>query len=550
MRLGIGSCIAIVAFLLGGGSAAPAPPPNTITAPVVHGITGTAAVIEFDTVTPSRVRLLYDRTAGAPDSLSTMVPLSTEYRTRHQVALRDLLPGQPYAFRVDAVDRRGQVVVRSGNFQTLDPDPAAPLDYTLLAVGPRHVTQGHTLYVAVLPYLLAGRWQPAFLDTSGLPPGSSLEFPFETLPSRRTRPVLYGGRGAGVVAALTAGPNTPIRKYSLTFSLKLEGLTRQVVHEVVVEALPRALPRAPAEDIPLCRGCLRAWERAMLEGGRKWCGWNGGGRGFDYDEALVWHNVASFTGDPKWFDCVAQAHAIYRDAYVLRTGGGVAAYYVYPWGLYHDYQRTGNEPSRQAALLLAQRSAYAHLYYGVSDGGSREVAYILGALQVAARLGAGDPVRLERALDYALGHIDQWFVSKTAGFVKPFMVGLTLKALIDLYEDRPDPRIPVAVQAAADGLFECCWMPRDRSFVYSTSHPPEGDVKRYRALSLLIAPAYAWLWAITGNRIYADRGDAIFSGALDGTLPDLLWAQKAYNQSFYASPNYIRWRQRPHSTAQ
>src|SRR5690606_536491 len=149
--------------------------------------------------------------------------------------------------------------------------------------------------------------------------------------------------------------------------------------------------------------------------------------------------------------------------YVLENEGRIPAYRVFAEGLYQDFLRTGDEDSKRAVLLLASNSAYARWGGGVAPIRSRETAYILDAYRFAKHLGAPHPNEV-RALALALGHIDQWFNlrARYAGgsyYVQPFMVGLTMEALIHYYEENPDPRIPPAVKMALDGMWEY-WVDR------------------------------------------------------------------------------------------
>src|SRR5207302_4670067 len=131
----------------------------------------------------------------------------------------------------------------------------------------------------------------------------------------------------------------------------------------------------------------------------------------------------------------------------------VPGYYNFTQGLTMDYLRTGDATSKDAVILLSQNAAFAPdgtpLEWTKDAKFSREVAYTIMAYLNAEKVGAPRRSRLEQLVDQALHHIDQWFVSKSASYVQPFMVGLTAEALI-MYDDiRPDPRIPPAIKIAA-----------------------------------------------------------------------------------------------------
>ena len=56
-------------------------------------------------------------------------------------------------------------------------------------------------------------------------------------------------------------------------------------------------------------------------------------------------------------------------------------------------------------------------------------------------------------LHLALGHMDQWFVSRTAGYMQPFMVALTSETLIMYHHKTGDTRVLHTVRRAADYLW-------------------------------------------------------------------------------------------------
>ena len=50
---------------------------------------------------------------------------------------------------------------------------------------------------------------------------------------------------------------------------------------------------------------------------------------------------------------------MYRDGYVLPNNGKVSGYWMFPHGMFMNYQRTGEARSKQAVLALAHQAAYA-----------------------------------------------------------------------------------------------------------------------------------------------------------------------------------------------
>ena len=118
------------------------------------------------------------------------------------------------------------------------------------------------------------------------------------------------------------------------------------------------------------------------------------------------------------------------------------------------------------------------------------------------------------------------------------MVGLMAEALIQYYEETKDPRVPPAIKAAADGLWARAWIPDGNGFYYESTNP----TKAAPDLNLLIAPAYAWLYRLTGDPVYQQRGDLIFQGGVEGA-----WLEqgKQFSQNYRWSFDYVKWRLHP-----
>jgi hypothetical protein len=189
-----------------------------------------------------------------------------------------------------------------------------------------------------------------------------------------------------------------------------------------------------------------------------------------YDATRVYEQIADYTGNAVWDDCATKAKAIYR-GYVLRNNGNVPGYWNFTSGFRMDWERNSDALSKQAAILLSQNAAYCSdttpIDYTVTPNHSREVAYCLLSYINAEDLGAPRRARLTTLADQALGHVDKWFGSKTyrapnplplvpqaAGqyYIQPFMVGLTMQALIRYWDVTHDPRVQPAVQKALDWL--------------------------------------------------------------------------------------------------
>lgn len=293
-----------------------------------------------------------------------------------------------------------------------------------------------------------------------------------------------------------------------------------------------------------------AWEARMKMQGRRFCDrqeinnlstWEGGV--WYYDGIRVYYQIAEYTGDPFWRSCAEYVKEVYLK-YITESAGRVGGWRVFPHGLYLDYHLTGDEASREGVILLATKSPFAEQGGGAAHELSRETAYLIHAYLLSGKLQAPTNRKLQVAVDNALGHIDQWFVSKSAEYVNPFMAGLTMEALISYYEETGDPRVPDAVRTAADWLFREAWQPSERAFKYvicrdnSQGKCPADEADSVE-LNLLIAPAYAWLYKITGDPKYREQGDEIFLGGVSGAK---VAGGKQFSQNYRWSFDYIKWR--------
>jgi len=266
-----------------------------------------------------------------------------------------------------------------------------------------------------------------------------------------------------------------------------------------------------------------------------------------YDGTKVYQQMATYTGNPGWYTCAAFTNGAYK-SWVLAVTNGLAAptselggWRVFPNGLANDYWRTGDPSSRDAVVRLAQYSAFANSGGSSACGYSRETAYILNAYLTAEEVGAARHPLLPVAADNALQQLRQSFETNQC-LVVPFMIGVTMESLIHYYERTGDPRVPPAIENAADRMWASLWQPASQSFAYTTTDPiatPD--------LSLLIAPAYAWLWQLTGAGRHLDHGDAIFAGGVRGAW---LYAGKAFSQNYRWSFDYVKWRSQPPGSIQ
>jgi len=262
-----------------------------------------------------------------------------------------------------------------------------------------------------------------------------------------------------------------------------------------------------------------------------------------YDGTKVYKEIAAYTQNPGWSTCAGYTNTAYRSFVLGATSSyDLSGWRIFPHGLAIDYWRTGTVSSRDAAIRLANDSAFASSGGSPACGYSRETAYILNAYLVAEELGEPRHPQFDVAVENTLF---QLYISATnqCPWRAPFVMGLTMETLIYYYERTGDPRVLPAIESAADAMWMELWHPASQSFVYISTNLNEGAPD----LNLLIAPAYAWLWQLTGEQRHLDRGDAIFAGGVRGAW---LGEGKAFSQNYRSSFDYVRWRSEPPGSIQ
>jgi hypothetical protein len=261
-----------------------------------------------------------------------------------------------------------------------------------------------------------------------------------------------------------------------------------------------------------------------------------------YDAEWVYQQIANYTGDNSWMVYAEKAQEVYRDDYLL-VYLVLPAYWAFPNGILRDWQTTADPVSANALVVLATDTSYANdLPPAVTEPAelSREVAYLIRCFLASEQVGEARKARLTLFVTQALGHLDQWTVSETAPYCRPFMVALTCQALIKYNDDTPDARILPAITIAADWIWDNCWLPDSQAFAYTDRYVSDpADTDPAPDLNLLIAPLYAWLWKETGTERFLTRGDAIFAGGVtQAWLPN----GKQFNQNYTWSFDYVTWR--------
>lgn len=409
---------------------------------------------------------------------------------------------------------------------------------------------------------------------------------------------VYGLGGNGVVQfdLLTSqGGTTPAGSYTLTVNYSaLNGASvvkGSFSWPVTVEAAATFTPAPPSAYPPIPD--LAVWQAQMTNAGNivpnesDWYNIEERGGTCDivqndegivyYDGAWVYDQIGMYTGDSAyWIDggnaspCpsadggkgpqgAAGALALYHQ-YLVSANYNIHGFWDFPHGLYYACTVQGSAQSCADLHGLANGSNGVLLagdtdYFDPTN--VREASYALGMRRLDYDAGGGTSTlaQVHQLVDYALGDVD-CIVHGTAGMQQPFMDGLLAQALIEYYMDpktgnQSDARIPLAIESLANYVWQKDWVPRNGQagmFIYNVlddAHglQSDGGGSDMRALNLLIAPMYAWLYRETGNVFYQQVGDVIWdSGVTTYAGNGIGWSGKNFSQQYRWSFDYVMWR--------
>ena len=267
-----------------------------------------------------------------------------------------------------------------------------------------------------------------------------------------------------------------------------------------------------------------------------------------YDMARVMYQIADYTGEPEpWNTYAKQAVGWYRDHYVLPNNGATTGYQNFTHGLRMDFERTGDVASKDAAILLSQKAAYAgdntNRDYVVHFNRSREVAYAIMSYINAEALGEAKRSIRAEWVTQAYAHCQQWMDQTTwdAEQVAPFMMAIDAQALIEDWEETHDTRCLPTLQAMADWMWPLAWHEQTSGLLYQFNPASGNGASTTGAvdLNMLIAPWFSWLWQQTGDEKYRDQFDQLLYGFKDAYLDK----GKQFDQNYWWSFDGMKWRE-------
>jgi len=291
-----------------------------------------------------------------------------------------------------------------------------------------------------------------------------------------------------------------------------------------------------------------------------------------YDLALSCYLLYARTGDPTWRTAGQKVAVTWRGFELVRNiPGYLAGNYSlqYPpsramssLGVAAHAADTGDTVSRNTVHQMALISERQWPVFDGRNGDMREAGYSLMASVASTLLGddhrAGALKNLNSFLsgqksDGRWENIDTGSQVPAIYYTLNFMMGLAMEALIMYDRVIGDTRIVPSLQAATSYLWNTQWVPvvpnsspQFGAFQYANINSGTVSQTPYANLSGLIAPAWGYLYAKTGNAAYKTQGDVILAGMVaGGAQPAVagagIYNSKQSNQEFRSSPRYLGW---------
>ena len=265
-----------------------------------------------------------------------------------------------------------------------------------------------------------------------------------------------------------------------------------------------------------------------------------------YDGIFCSYEMRDFFATAIPYEDYADEYFVAYADYYLRNPGvnyGVPGYWAFGKGLAEHYLRRSSAQALTDLQGLCLHAAYHGVgltgFYTIEgnfpgtytvDGHalSREWSYcVMNYIQLGRcqALTAAQEARRDFCFEDLFRIIDWWFTSATASYVRPFMVGILMRALIEYYiHVDTDSRIPTAIGTCLTALIDPnLYIAANKTFYYTdrdgTGEPwgsPDLDRDPDGApdLNMLIAPAFAWYYQHTSVASWGTYANDLFEGAV------------------------------------
>ncbi|HZW47108.1 MAG TPA: hypothetical protein VFF61_06260, partial [Microvirga sp.] len=259
--------------------------------------------------------------------------------------------------------------------------------------------------------------------------------------------------------------------------------------------------------------------------------WRADGPGWEaanyYDRAKIFYVWWARTGDDAFLKRAGELAVDYRKNYLEANDYGTSAHWSQIAGVALHHLATGDAASLKAVGRVAD--VFALPYYADNVGNlnaemdNRIQARTLEAFLYAKKLNAPSAAGhnwdtlLTRTLDRILSAqgADGGYHFAQGGVV-PFMTGMLNDTLIDYYTTyKADPRIPAAIKKSLDYLWTHTWDEATQSFLYVEKPNSFGETPEPAPdLNNMIAAGFGFVYKMTGDATYKERGDKVFAGGV------------------------------------
>ncbi|PVE22118.1 hypothetical protein DC522_22665 [Microvirga sp. KLBC 81] len=283
-----------------------------------------------------------------------------------------------------------------------------------------------------------------------------------------------------------------------------------------------------------------------------------------YDRAEIFYNWYNRTDDSSYLTKANALALDYRKKYLEANNYSMSAHWSQIAGVALHYLATGDEASHIAVGKVADQ--FANPWYTDNLGNlnaemdNRIQARTLEAFLYAKKINApsvGVPNIQPNGEDWGVpggnnwdallqSSLDKILSSQGAdggyhfaqGGVVPFMTGLLNDTLIDYYTNyKADSRILTAVKKSLDYLWTHTWDEASQSFMYVEKPNSFGEVPEPAPdLNNMISSGFGWVYKMTGDTTYKERGDKVFAGGVNGAW---LEGSKQFNEQYTSSLKYL-----------
>jgi len=274
---------------------------------------------------------------------------------------------------------------------------------------------------------------------------------------------------------------------------------------------------------------------------------------YDGSRVMLQVNDALADGNPNWIASANNIAAQYSN-FVIAHNGGVFSLAAYTSGMYMLWKRgLGDTALYQQGIdtLVNGSKTMFTSYPNIHVGYQRESAINLITLVRYSQMTGARAAYLTESANIIAGHLGQ--LTQGGLFDQPFFDGISMEALISAYEydGTTFAWVPSFLAWYQDWFWTHAIDTDSADATYGSAAYnvipvnlwpactfPNNLVMWYTGLNNLFCPVWAWLYNLTGNDTYRQRGDLLFEHTLDEPIYDGKWFSQVYTWGF----DYVHYR--------